>query len=47
MQLFRDVIVECRFMDLGYVDDKFTWSKQFEIGYSIWERLDRGLATSS
>lgn len=47
MQLFRDVIDECNFMDLGYVGPKFTWSKHFENGHSIWERLDRGLATNS
>ena len=37
MQLFRDVIDECRFMDLGFVGPKFTWSKHFENGNSIWE----------
>ena len=26
---------------------KFTWSKHFENGNSIWERLDRGLATNN
>ena len=26
MPLFRDVIDECSFMDLGYVGSKFTWS---------------------
>ena len=46
MQLFRDVIDECSFMDLGYVGPKFTWSKHFANGNSIWERLDRGLATN-
>ena len=47
MQLFRDVINECNFMNLGYVGPKFTWNKHFESGHSIWERLDRGLATNS
>ena len=37
MQLFRDVIDECNFMDLGYVGLKFTWSKYFENGHSIWD----------
>ena len=46
MQLFRDVIDKCNFMDLGYVGPKFTWSKHFTNGNSIWERLDRGLATN-
>ena len=46
MQLFREVIDECGFMDLGYVRSKFTWARHFENGNSIWERLDRGLATN-
>lgn len=25
---------------------KFTWSKHFAYGHSIWERLDRGLANN-
>ena len=47
MQLFRDVIDvidECGFLDLGYMDDQFTWRKHFADGHSLWERLDRGLA---
>lgn len=47
MQLFREVIEECGFMDLGFVGPRFTWSKHFEDGHSIWERLDRALATNS
>ncbi|XP_023891996.2 uncharacterized protein LOC112003995 [Quercus suber] len=47
MQLFSEVIDECGFMDLGYVGPKFTWARHFENGSSIWERLDRGLATNS
>ncbi|KAL0006672.1 hypothetical protein SO802_008174 [Lithocarpus litseifolius] len=47
MQMFREVIDECGFMDLGYVGPKYTWSRHFENGSSIWERLDRCLATSS
>ena len=46
MQLFWDVINEYNFMDLGYVEPKFTWSKHFANGNSIWERLDKGLATN-
>ncbi|KAK7851834.1 hypothetical protein CFP56_040761 [Quercus suber] len=34
-------------MDLGFVGNRFTWSKHFEDGHSIWERLDRGLANDS
>ena len=33
-------------MDLGFVGSKFTWSKHFANGYSIWERLDRDLANN-
>ena len=47
MQLFRDVIDECGFLDLGFVGNHFTWSKHFKDGHSIWERLDQGLANDS
>lgn len=47
MQLFRDIISEVGFMDLGFIGQKFTWSKHFEDDHSIWERLDRGMATNS
>nr|XP_023875072.1 uncharacterized protein LOC111987579 [Quercus suber] len=47
MQQFREVIDECGFMDLGFEGSKFTWSKHFEDGRSIWERLDRCLVTNS
>ena len=46
MQHFRDVIDECGLMDLGFVGSSYTWSKHFDSGQSIWERLDRGLATN-
>lgn len=38
---------ECGFMDVGYVGPKFTWARHFDNGNSIWERLDRGLATNN
>ncbi|XP_050249632.1 uncharacterized protein LOC126696915 [Quercus robur] len=44
MQLFRDVVDECGFLDLGFVGPQFTWSKHYAAGHSVWERLDRGLA---
>ena len=47
MQLFRAVTDECGLMDLGFVGPKYTWSKHFESGQSIWEHLDRGLATNN
>ena len=46
MQQFRDVIDKCGFIDLGFKGSKFTWSKHFTDGHSIWERLDRGLGNS-
>ena len=42
-----DIIDEYGFMDLGFIGSQFTWSKHFEDGHSIWERLDKGLANSS
>ncbi|XP_050264146.1 uncharacterized protein LOC126708397 [Quercus robur] len=47
MQLFRDVIDECGFMDLGFVGSKFTWARHFDDGHSVRLRLDRCLATNS
>ena len=43
MQLFRDAIDECGFIDLGFTGSKFTWRKHYANGQSIWERLDRAL----
>ena len=47
MQLFRDVIDECGFMDLGFFGPRFTWSRDFEDRRSIWERLDKGLVNNA
>ena len=44
MQLFREVLDECNFMDLGFKGFPFTWSKHFRTEVSIWERLDRAVA---
>ena len=44
MQLFRDVVDKCAFMDLGFMGFPFTWHKHFA-DYTIWEQLDRALAT--
>ena len=46
MQLFREAIDECGFIDMGYKGSPFTWKKKFRIGDSIWERLDRSLANN-
>ena len=32
MQLFRDAVDACGFMDLGYLGTKFTWSKHSQMG---------------
>ena len=45
MQGFRDVLDECGFMDFGFVGPMFTWYKHFET-YTVWERLDRVVATN-
>ena len=34
-------------MDLGFEGSKFTWSKHFDSGVSIWERLDRCVVNNS
>ncbi|XP_075663185.1 uncharacterized protein LOC142632713 [Castanea sativa] len=47
MQSFREVIDKCGFMHLGYIDPKYTWCRHYENGNSIWEQLDKGLATNS
>lgn len=44
MQMFRDVLDECGFVDLGFTGPKFTWSNN-RVGDMTWERLDRAVAT--
>lgn len=46
MQLFRDNIDEYGFLDVGFVGSLYAWQKHFADGHSIWEVLDRGLATN-
>ena len=45
MQEFRDVLDECGFRDLGFEEGKFTWCNGHPDGFTIWERLDRAVAT--
>ncbi|GMY05786.1 hypothetical protein FCV25MIE_01025 [Fagus crenata] len=45
MQDFRDAIDSCGFIDLGFVGEPFTWCNNRLGSATIWERLDRGLAT--
>ena len=47
MQLFQNVTDECDFLDLGFIGKKFTWSRHFAKGHSIWESLDSDFATNS
>ncbi|XP_075645287.1 uncharacterized protein LOC142616293 [Castanea sativa] len=46
MQLFREIIGDCGFIDLSFVGSPFTWRKHSADGHFIWERLDRGLANN-
>ena len=45
MEEFREVLDECGFRDLGFVGGKFTWCNGHPNGFTIWERLDRAVAT--
>ena len=46
MQLFREAIDECGFIDLDFSGSQFTWQKHFSNSHSIWESLDRCLANN-
>lgn len=43
MQVFRDILDECGFVDLGFVGNEFTWCKNDPDGCTSWERLDRAV----
>ncbi|XP_075656739.1 uncharacterized protein LOC142626904 [Castanea sativa] len=43
MDRFQEVVDLCQFRDLGYMDARYTWSRHFENGDSVWARLDRAL----
>ena len=45
MQQFRETLDECGFIDLGFTGFPFTWSKHWQNGFSLWERLDRAVAS--
>ncbi len=47
MQAFRDVLDECGFVDLGYTGAPFTWCKNRDDWNTVWERLDRAVATTT
>ena len=44
MDRFREIVDLCQFRDLGYTRARYTWSRHFENGDSVWARLDRALA---
>lgn len=46
MQPFRKALDECVFMDIGFVGLEFTCYKHF-VDSTIWERLDRAMATNN
>ena len=46
MQLFRDTMDVCGFIDLGFKGNPFTWKKYFRDGQTLWDILDRGLANN-
>lgn len=46
MDKFQDIVDLCQFQDLGVFSCKFTWSRHFETGDSVWARLDRALANT-
>ena len=46
VQTFRDVLDECGLMDLGFLGSRYTWFKKCARDVYVWERLDRGVATT-
>lgn len=46
MQIFREAIDECGFLDLGFIGPQFTWQKHFSNNNLIWGRLDRCIANN-
>jgi hypothetical protein len=44
MQRFRDVLDDCRFLDLDFTGSSFTWTNN-RTGDMTWERLNRAVAT--
>ena len=47
MQDFREAIDFCDFEDLGFIGPPFTWCNNRLNTRTVWERLDRVLATST
>lgn len=40
------LLMSVEFLDLGFSGSPITWQKHFKFGHSIWERLDRALASN-
>ncbi|GMY20521.1 hypothetical protein FCV25MIE_15760 [Fagus crenata] len=47
MQAFREVLDDYGFCDLGYTGAPFTWCNNRFSGPTVWERLDRAVASPS
>ena len=45
MEAFRDILDECGFKDLRFVEGKYTWCRGLWGDNTIWKRLDRAVAT--
>lgn len=46
MERFREALDECGLLDLGFVSNKFTWSKNYPNGGIMWKWLDRAMSTA-
>lgn len=46
MTNFHDALDECGLMDLGFVGSRFTWFKKCANDVTVWERLDRAVAST-
>ena len=46
MERFREAFDECGLLDLGFVSNKFNWTKNYPNGGIVWERLDRAVSTA-
>lgn len=47
MEKFCEMINYCQLLDLGYIGQDYTWSRQFESRGWIRGRLDRALVSTN